>query len=64
LNNFVPFPTTKSSEGFVTHKIKVAFAPKSLINPRKAVPELHHCAELGVSYVHHGKLPHPELEHF
>jgi glycolate oxidase len=28
------------------------------------VPELHRCAELGAMHVHHGELPHPELERF
>ncbi|VVM27996.1 Glycolate dehydrogenase (EC, subunit GlcD [uncultured Gammaproteobacteria bacterium] len=46
------------------HKIKVVFDPQSLLNPGKAVPELHRCAELGAMHVHHGKLPHPELERF
>ncbi len=46
------------------HKIKQAFDPDSLLNPGKAVPELHRCAELGAMHVHHGKLPHPELERF
>jgi glycolate oxidase len=46
------------------HKIKQAFDPDSLLNPGKAVPELHRCAELGAMHVHHGELPHPELERF
>jgi hypothetical protein len=41
----------------VFHKIKAVFDPQSLLNPGKAVPELHRCAELGVMHVHHGKLP-------
>ncbi|BAS68155.1 FAD-linked oxidase C-terminal domain-containing protein [Bathymodiolus septemdierum thioautotrophic gill symbiont] len=48
----------------IFHKIKAAFDPKLLLNPGKAVPELHRCAELGAMHVHHGKLPHPELERF
>jgi glycolate oxidase len=28
------------------------------------VPSLHRCAELGNMHVHHGNLPHPELERF
>jgi len=51
---------TKELEIF--HKIKQAFDPDSLLNPGKAVPELHRCAELGAMHVHHGELPHPELE--
>ncbi len=48
----------------VFHQIKAVFDPKSLLNPGKAIPELHRCAELGAMHVHHGKLPHPELERF
>lgn len=48
----------------IFHKIKQSFDPKSLLNPGKAVPELHRCAELGAMHIHHGKLPHPELERF
>ncbi|MBA5249881.1 MAG: FAD-binding protein, partial [Gammaproteobacteria bacterium] len=48
----------------VFHKIKQAFDEHELLNPGKAVPELHRCAELGAMHVHHGKLPHPELERF
>ena len=54
----------KSKELEVFHKIKQAFDPGSLLNPGKAVPELHRCAELGAMHVHHGELPHPELERF
>ena len=48
----------------IFHKIKQAFDENELLNPGKAVPELHRCAELGAMHVHHGKLPHPELERF
>ena len=48
----------------IFHKIKAVFDPNSLLNPGKAVPELHRCAELGAMHVHNGKLPHPELERF
>ncbi len=53
-----------SKELEIFHKIKQAFDPDSLLNPGKAVPELHRCAELGSMHVHHGELPHPELERF
>ena len=53
-----------SAELDVFHQIKNAFDPNSLLNPGKAVPTLHRCAELGNMHVHHGKLPHPELERF
>jgi glycolate oxidase len=46
------------------HAVKAAFDPLGLLNPGKAVPTLHRCAELGAMHVHHGKLPFPELERF
>ncbi|KHD05240.1 glycolate oxidase subunit GlcD [Candidatus Thiomargarita nelsonii] len=46
------------------HAIKAAFDPKGLLNPGKAVPELHRCAEFGAMHVHHSQLPFPELERF
>ena len=48
----------------VFHQIKSVFDPQSLLNPGKAVPTLHRCAELGNMHVHHGNLPHPELDRF
>lgn len=46
------------------HLVKKAFDPKGLLNPGKAVPTLHRCAEFGAMHVHHGELPFPELERF
>jgi len=46
------------------HDIKHAFDPDGLLNPGKAVPTLHRCAEFGAMHVHDGQLPHPELERF
>ncbi len=46
------------------HAIKNAFDKKGLLNPGKAIPTLHRCAEFGAMHVHHGKLSHPELERF
>jgi glycolate oxidase len=46
------------------HAIKHAFDPHGLLNPGKAIPTLHRCAEFGAMHVHHGRLPHPELERF
>ncbi|HID37379.1 MAG TPA: FAD-binding oxidoreductase, partial [Ghiorsea sp.] len=44
--------------------IKDVFDDEGLLNPGKAVPTLHRCAELGRMHVHNGELPHPELERF
>jgi len=46
------------------HAIKAAFDPDGLLNPGKAVPTLHRCAELGRMRVHGGDLPFPELPRF
>jgi len=46
------------------HAVKAAFDPAGLLNPGKAVPTLHRCAEFGAMHVHQGALPHPELERF
>lgn len=46
------------------HEVKAAFDPAKLLNPGKAVPELHRCAEWGAMHVHAGQLPHPELPRF
>jgi len=48
----------------ILHQIKAVFDAESLLNPGKAVPTLHRCAELGGMHVHKGELPHPELERF
>ncbi len=46
------------------HALKAAFDEHSLLNPGKAIPTLNRCAEFGALHVHHGELPHPELERF
>jgi glycolate oxidase len=46
------------------HALKAAFDPTGLLNPGKAVPTLHRCAELGAMHVHGGKLPFPDLPRF
>jgi glycolate oxidase len=52
------------SELSLFHQLKQVFDPHNLLNPGKAIPTLHRCAELGAMHVHHGQLPHPELERF
>ena len=46
------------------HAVKDALDPRGLLNPGKAVPTLHRCAEFGAMHVHRGALPFPELERF
>ena len=46
------------------HAVKHAFDEKGLLNPGKAVPTLHRCAEFGAMHVHKGELPFPELDRF
>jgi glycolate oxidase len=44
------------------HRLKAAFDPAGLLNPGKAVPTLHRCAEYGKLHVHQGQVRFPELE--
>jgi len=53
-----------SEELAAFHRVKSAFDPQGLLNPDKAVPTLHRCAELGRMHVHQGELKFPELERF
>ena len=46
------------------HALKNAFDPDALLNPGKAIPTLNRCAEFGAMHVHHGEVPHSELERF
>ncbi len=53
-----------SAELAQMHAVKAAFDPKGLLNPGKAVPTLHRCAEFGAMHVHQGALKFPELPRF
>lgn len=44
--------------------VKAAFDPNKLLNPDKAIPTLHRCAEYGRMHVHRGEISHPELPRF
>ena len=57
----VQFSTAELS---VFHGVKSAFDPKSILNPGKAVPTLHRCAEFGAMHVHAGQDKFPDLERF
>jgi glycolate oxidase len=46
------------------HRVKAALDPKGLLNPGKAIPSLHRCAEYGAMHVHRGQVPFPELPRF
>ncbi|HEV2270691.1 MAG TPA: FAD-linked oxidase C-terminal domain-containing protein [Steroidobacteraceae bacterium] len=46
------------------HSVKRAFDDRGLLNPGKAVPTLHRCAEFGRLHVRGGDVPHPELPRF
>ncbi|WP_455205379.1 FAD-linked oxidase C-terminal domain-containing protein [Kaarinaea lacus] len=54
----------KSQELNQFHAIKNAFDKKGLLNPGKAVPTLHRCAEFGAMHIHHGEMPFPDIERF
>jgi glycolate oxidase len=46
------------------HGVKRAFDERGLLNPGKAVPTLHRCAEFGRLHVRGGQMPHPDLPRF
>jgi glycolate oxidase len=51
-----------SKELELFHRLKAAFDPAGLLNPGKAVPTLHRCAEYGRLHVHNGEVRFPDLE--
>lgn len=53
-----------SAELTMFHAIKTAFDPLGLLNPGKAIPTLHRCAELGAMHVHQGADKFPHLPRF
>lgn len=57
----VQFPEAELTQ---FHAVKSAFDPDQILNPGKAVPTLHRCAEFGAMHVHNGELPFQELDRF
>ena len=53
-----------SKELAMFHAVKQAWDEKSLLNPGKAVPTLHRCAEFGAMHVHHGQAKFPGVPRF
>lgn len=44
--------------------VKRAFDPEGILNPDKAIPTLHRCAEFGRMHVRHGVMKFPDLPRF
>jgi len=53
-----------SAELALFHGVKSVFDEKTILNPGKAVPTLHRCAEFGAMHVHRGEEKFPELDRF
>ena len=53
-----------SAELSAFHAVKAAFDEHALLNPGKAVPTLHRCAEYGRMHVHAGQEKFADLERF
>jgi glycolate oxidase len=54
----------KAAELEAFHAVKRAFDEHGLLNPGKAVPTLHRCAEFGRMHVHAGQQKFPDLPRF
>ncbi|MDE2389851.1 MAG: FAD-binding protein [Betaproteobacteria bacterium] len=54
----------RAGELAMFHAVKAAFDPAGLLNPGKAVPELHRCAEMGAMHVHRGEQKFADLPRF
>jgi glycolate oxidase len=54
----------KTAELETFHRIKKAFDERGLLNPGKAVPTLHRCAEFGRMHVRTGQQKFPDLPRF
>lgn len=54
----------KPAECDLFHAIKAAFDPDGLLNPGKAIPTLHRCAELGGMHVHRGEVKFATIPRF
>ena len=54
----------KSAELETFHALKHAFDERGLLNPGKAVPKLHRCAEFGRMHVHAGTEKFPDIPRF
>lgn len=46
------------------HGVKASFDEKGILNPGKAIPTLHRCAEFGAMHVHRGEDKFPHLDRF
>ncbi len=46
------------------HALKKAWDEQGLLNPGKAVPTLHRCAEYGAMHVHQGQVKFPDIPRF
>ena len=53
-----------SQELSLFHALKKAWDAKNLLNPGKAVPTLHRCAEYGAMHVHRGQAKFPDVPRF